>query len=228
MGDVRRASQQQEAVIIIACDPGLTGALCFNDWKQGRLEIVPMPTLQREIKGRKLRSVIDEGEVLSTLQAFSAMGATHLFIEAVGGMPGQSAPAAFNFGQGYGAVRMAALACGLAIEAIPSSVWKQALKVPKDKHAARQRASEMIPTHRHLWSLAKHDGLAEAALLSLYGQRWIAGVFTKRTPKDEHGIAEAAADRARVAARQFEEGNARRARKGYRPLKAPPSGFPKL
>jgi crossover junction endodeoxyribonuclease RuvC len=203
--------------MIIACDPGIYGALCLNDWTTGRLEVVRMPTQTRQIAGRKLRTVIDEGEVLSIMQAFACMGATHLFIEAVGGMPGQSAPHAFTFGQGYGAVRMAALACGLALEAVPPSVWKAAMKVPKDKHAARQRASEMIPTHKHLWSLAKDDGLAEAALLSLYGQRWVTG-GVKRSVDEVEDIAAAADQRERTAARAMEKANVTRARLG-RPLR---------
>lgn len=202
--------------MIVACDPGISGALALNDWATGRLDVIRMPTQTRQIAGRKLRQVIDEGEVISTLAMFAGMGATHLFIEAVGGLPGQSAPAAFNFGQGYGTVRVAAMCAGLIIEAVPPAVWKAALKVPKDKHAARQRASEMIPTHRHLWSMAKDDGLAEAALLSLYGQRWIEGTFTKRTPEEQADVEAAArareaskadaaaASKARVAARKGE------------------------
>lgn len=198
--------------MIVACDPGLSGALALWDWSTGRLDIARMPIQHRQIAGRKLRTVIDEGEVLSTLQAFAAMGATHLFIEAVGGLPGQSAPAAFNFGHGYGAVRMAALAAGLALEAIPPAVWKQALKVPKDKRAARNRASEMIPTHKHLWGMAKDDGLAEAALLALYGERWIKGVFTKRTPEQQADVDDAARSRKAAAAEKADRVAAHKAR----------------
>lgn len=215
---------------IIAVDPGISGAICFNDWKTGQFEVVRMPVNTRQVARTKTRTAIDEGEVLSTLQAFAAMGATHLFIEQVGGMPGQSAPAAFVFGQGYGLVRGCALACGLAIEAIPPVVWKTALKVPKDKKAARGRASEMLPMHRHLWSMARDDGLAEASLIALYGERWIKGQFTRRTEKDTADIEAAAAMRARTAVRRLEKANASRARAG-RPLREEPlktQGFPKL
>ena len=199
--------------MIVAVDPGVSGAIALNDWACGRLEVIPMPVQHRYIAGRKLRTVIDEGEVISTLAAFAAMGATHLFIEAVQGLPGQSAPAAFAFGQGYGALRVAGMAAGLILEAVPPAVWKAALKVPKDKRAARQRASEMIPTHRHLWSMAKDDGLAEAALLSIYGQRWVQGEV-KRTQKDRDAIVRAAEGRASAAARREEQRSAARARGG--------------
>lgn len=198
--------------MIVACDPGISGALALWDWTTGRLDVTRMPTQTRQIAGRKLRTVIDEGEVLSSFQAFAAMGATHLFIEAVGGLPGQSAPAAFSFGQGYGTVRVAALAAGMAIEAIPPAVWKQALKVPRDKHAARQRASEMIPTHRHLWPLAKDDGIAEAALLALYGEKWIKGAFTQRTPEQQNDVDAAARAREAAAAEKRDRVAALKAR----------------
>jgi crossover junction endodeoxyribonuclease RuvC len=197
--------------MIVACDPGIHGAFALNDWATGRLEIVPMPTQQRFIAGRKLRTVIDEAEVVSTLACYAAMGATTFFIEQVSGLPGQSAPAAFTFGQGYGTVRAAAIAAGMALESVPAAVWKVALKVPKDKSAARMRASEMIPTHRHLWAMAKDDGLAEAALLSLYGQRWITG-GVKRSKKDIEAIAAAAEQRDRNAARARDKAEATKAR----------------
>lgn len=206
--------------MIIAVDPGVSGAIALNDWACGRLEVIPMPVQHRYIAGRKLRTVIDEGEVLSTMQAFASMGATHLFVEAVQGLPGQSAPAAFAFGQGYGTVRVAGMAAGLIIEAVPPAVWKAALKVPKVKAAARQRASEMIPTHRHLWSMAKDDGLAEAALLSLYGQRWVCGEV-KRSQKDIDDIEAARQQRERTEARKREKAEATKARIAAERSRAP-------
>lgn len=181
--------------MIVAIDPGIYGAIALNDWTCGRLEVVRMPTQTRHIAGRKVRTIIDEGEVISTLAAFAAMGATHLFVEQVQGMPGQSAPAAFTFGQGYGLVRAAGMAAGLILEAIPPAVWKAALKVPKDKSGARARASELIPTHRHLWPMVKDDGLAEAAMLSIYGQRWVQGEV-KRSRKEVDNIESARQARA--------------------------------
>lgn len=71
----------------------------------------------------------------------------------------------------------------------------------------------MIPTHRHLWSMAKDDGLAEAALLSIYGQRWVQGEV-KRTQKDRDAIVRAAEGRASAAARREEQRSAARARGG--------------
>lgn len=189
--------------MILSCDPGISGAFCLNDWATGRFEIVPMPVQKREIRGRAKRTIIDEAEVLSTLMAFAAMGATHLFIEQVQGLPGQSAPAAFNFGTGYGIVRMAARAAGLAIEAVPPALWKAELRVPKDKRAARGRASEMMPMLAHLWPMQKDDGKAEAAMLSLYGERWIkGGVRRTRSEAEQEDVEQARRNREAAAARK--------------------------
>jgi crossover junction endodeoxyribonuclease RuvC len=47
--------------------------------------------------------------------------------------------------------------------------WKKSLGVPADKYAARMRASQLLPEFAHNWPLKKHDGRAEASLISLYG-----------------------------------------------------------
>jgi crossover junction endodeoxyribonuclease RuvC len=174
----------------IACDPGLGGALCYYEPKLGRMDVEPMPTFKVTQQGKKTnRQKIDEHALYDLIRKWADEGATHIYIEQVNGIPGQSAPAAFNFGAGYGAIRMAAIACGLAVEAVLPAEWKAVLHVPRDKKGARQRASQMIPTHRHLWAKAGDDGKAEAALLALYGYRHLnGGRFVKRTKKQEADI----------------------------------------
>lgn len=199
--------------MILACDPGLTGALCFYDPKLGRMDVEPMPTFMRDTGRKTKRKTLDEHGVFDLVKRFADEGAKHLFIEQVGGLPRQSAPAAFNFGQGYGAVRMAAIAAGMSIEAVPAATWKAILKVPADKHGSRQRASQMIPTHRHLWPKAGDDGKAEAALLALYAQRHLnGGAFTHRTAKEQRLIDRAAQARVDAEVRKKRRQAATKAR----------------
>jgi crossover junction endodeoxyribonuclease RuvC len=200
--------------VILACDPGLSGAFCFYDPKLGRMDVESMPTYARIIKGQKTkRKTLDEHGIFDLVGRYAKEGAVHLYIEQVGGRPGQAAAAAFNFGQGYGAVRMAAVAAGLSIEAVPPATWKAALRVPAEKFGARQRASEMIPTHRHLWPRKCDDGKAEAALLALYAQRHLnGGVFDHRTKKDQRQIDLAAAARAASVANKKRKAAATKAR----------------
>lgn len=198
---------------ILSCDPGLGGAFCFYDPKLGRMEVEAMPTFTKKTGKSKNRRTLDEHAVFDLIGRWKAEGAQHFFIEQVGGMPGQSAPAAFSFGTGYGAVRMAAIAHGLTIEAVPAATWKAAMRVTSNKHGTRQRASEMIPTHRQLWQKATDDGKAEAALLALYAYRHLnGGAFVHRTRKDQKDIDGAANSRVNAAFRKRERAEATKAR----------------
>ncbi len=161
-------------MIILSADPGVTGAVASYDTVTGRLATHDMPVLKKG-NSAGVKSVLDEVEVLSLFSLYHDLGARHFFLEQVNGFPGQSAPRAFNFGVGYGVLRMASLACGYQLNPVPAATWKTAMRAPKDKLASIQRASELIPTHSHLWSSggsqAQRSGRAEAAMLALYGER---------------------------------------------------------
>ena len=51
--------------------------------------------------------------------------------------------------------------------------WKRELGVPAGKDGARARASQLLPQAAGQWPLKKHDGRAEAALISVFGSRSI-------------------------------------------------------
>lgn len=160
--------------MILACDPGLEGA--FALWRPAgpALQVVDMPTFERSTS-KGTRKAVDEGKVVDLMMTWASLGADRLFIELVSGLPGQSGPAAFNFGYGVGVVRAAALAAGMAVKEIPPVVWKRAMRVPsgpKKSAAVRAIASDALPNFRNLWPLQKHDGRAEAALLALYGEKY--------------------------------------------------------
>lgn len=155
--------------MILAVDPGIHGALAV--YLDGKIGVEDMPTYKAKAGARKTdRLFIDEPALVRIVTGAGLAGYT-LVIESVGGIPGQSAPSAFNFGHGVGVVIGAALATGMRIERVASSTWKSALRVPADKRAARARASELIPDLAHMWPLQKHDGRAEASMLALYGHQ---------------------------------------------------------
>lgn len=169
-------------MVLIAADPGLHGALAFYDTRTGQMEIADMPVTRKDREGKAAKPVIDQVELLATMQVFVGMGATHFIVEEVGGMPGQGASHSFHFGFGAGLLRMAAVASGLIIEPVSPQRWKAAMKVSTTPAAIRARASEVIPTHAHLWALGKFKpnsdvglGRAEAALLAAYGERFLRG-----------------------------------------------------
>lgn len=161
-------------MILVTCDPGLTGAFCLYDTKRGSMDLYEMPTFTKMVNSRS-RTVLDEQGVCDRITGFQVFGATHFVIEEVGGLPRQSAPAAFNFGVGYATCITAARVLGLCIERVRPQVWKQKLRVPADKKAARARASEMLPFEKHNWPLVKDDGKAEAAMMALWAQQHFEG-----------------------------------------------------
>lgn len=160
--------------MILACDPGLTGA--FAGWQREPelLQVTDMPVFRR-VTAKGTRGAVDEIAVLHFMHGLGQDGGATLWIEQVGGVPGQSGPAAFNFGYGVGVVRTAALAAGIAIREVSPVVWKRQMRVPsgpKKSKAVRALASDLLPAWAHLWPLEKHDGRAEAALLALWAEKY--------------------------------------------------------
>lgn len=167
---------------LVAIDPGLSGAIAYMDTKTGELTLHDMPVEARiRISSKKLVKQVDRTKLHELLQFYREdLGAEHLFVEQVNGMPGQSAPAAFQFGVGYGVILMSASVLRYIIEPVYPLTWKTALRCPADKHMAVTRANELLPTHRSLWAeggIDRRSGKAEAAMLALYGEKAIRGTI---------------------------------------------------
>lgn len=163
-------------MFLLAADPGLDGAICAYDVRAGRMDIHDMPTLMVGGSARKEpRRAVDRAALYEQIRIYGVYGATYFFCEQVGGMPGQSAPAAFNFGRGVGYLEMAAAVVGLRWEPVPASTWKRVMRAPSDKRAAISRACELMPELRNRFleggSVALRSGRAEAAMLALYAER---------------------------------------------------------
>jgi crossover junction endodeoxyribonuclease RuvC len=163
--------------MILACDPGLSGAFACLDGSQ--LHIGDMPTIRRPAgKRNTLRPFPDRPTIILRLQTWYALGCDVLIIELVGGIPGQAAHGAFTFGHGAGGITYAAEALGFRVVEVPAMRWKSAMKVPADKEKAIARATELFPAYVNRWapvrgngSEAQRSGRAEAAMLALYGQQ---------------------------------------------------------
>lgn len=64
-------------------------------------------------------------------------------VEVVHSMPGQGVSSSFTFGQGYGALRMAAVAAGLRLEEARPVEWQRALNItPKKRATPKNRGSK--------------------------------------------------------------------------------------
>lgn len=149
---------------IIGIDPGLSGGLCLLEIAGGTiLAAVPMPTVSLNRKGE-----IDLAALGALLTEWRP---SVCWIEEQQAMPGQGVSSSYRTGYNYGLLRALIFARGIPINPVRPATWKKAVGVPSDKNAARAIASRIFPAHSHLWAKVKDDGLAEAALIALYGSR---------------------------------------------------------
>lgn len=162
-------------MIILGIDPGISGAVAYYDTNLEKVtHVCDMPTEMIEVSGKPRPRVSAHGvrDLLWT------SGANHMAIEKVGGLPGQSGSASFNFGRGVGVIIGSAVAFDFQIEEVAPVTWKAKLRVPKDKVAAASRASEIIPHLAHEWRTKSRADRAEAALIAVYARRFL---WTKET-----------------------------------------------
>jgi len=94
--------------------------------------------------------------------------ADHAYVEQVNAF-GMGKSSAYNFGWGCGAIEMGLASLNIPFTYVTPQVWKKSMSCPKDKDAARHRASQLLPKFAHCWDLKKWDGRAEASLIALYG-----------------------------------------------------------
>jgi crossover junction endodeoxyribonuclease RuvC len=176
--------------IVLGIDIGLQGAIAFVDGDTEELLFVQdMPTSRTMVNGKE-RGRIDRAQLLSCLM--SARGA-YAFAERPEARPmrqtdkrtGQTtlrqpgAAGMLAFGEGYGCVLMGCTAAGMSLTEIRPGAWKRALSVPAGKDDSIRRAAEIWPALAgKYFTLKKHDGRAESALLALYGVRSIRGRLT--------------------------------------------------
>lgn len=142
-------------------DPGCYGALVLLvDDKIVDCADMPIVKIRRgktdkaEVDGHALRIIV------------SAEPVDVMVVEQVGGMTGQSASAAFNFGRAAGAVEYTGTALELRVERVAPITWKKALKVNPGKDGSRFMAMRLWPASAHLFARKKDDGRAEAALIA--------------------------------------------------------------
>ncbi|MHC5033454.1 MAG: hypothetical protein ACYTFZ_00235 [Planctomycetota bacterium] len=155
---------------VIGIDPGLTGAIVLVTDAGDCRDLLDMPTKLAETKSRaQTRKVVDAEAVFNHIRRISYGYDTgiSLVIERVHAAPGQSASAAFNFGDTFGVLRAAATAAGYEPNFVTPQEWKRfyGLAGP-DKDAARGKASELFSGER--FARKKDHGRAEAALIAWY------------------------------------------------------------
>ena len=149
---------------ILGVDPGGFGALALLT-KAG-LEVSDMPVFMV----RRGRSDKPELDVHSLVELLAAWQPDVCYFEQIGGMDGQSASAAFNFGRAAGACEALVKSCGAKFVFVTPQMWKRRMKI-RGKDDARAMATNLWPGNAADFRLKKHIDRAEAALLAEYGRQ---------------------------------------------------------
>lgn len=146
---------------IVGIDPGKTGAIALIDTTAWTIAMVDMP--QEPGSGGKVAV-----SPVGVARLMDAVAPDYAVIEDVTSSPQMGVTSAFNFGRSLGIVESACAARSILTKVRPQ-VWKAATKTPKNKNEARRRAMQLFPCAFDLFSRAKDDGRAEAALIAFYG-----------------------------------------------------------
>lgn len=151
---------------ILGVDPGAHGALALII--NGQLnDVFDMPKLYVR-RGRTDKAEVDGYSLAALLRALNPDIA---YIEQVGGLPGQSASAAFNFGRAAGAIEYACKALDYRVEMIAPASWKKAMRLNGGKDDSRAMAMRQWPEHASLFARKKDNDRAEAALIAEFGRK---------------------------------------------------------
>lgn len=150
--------------VCVGIDPGKLGAMAVL-YPNGRIVLEPFSEEAILVTFKTLSSSLFAGRKVVVA------------LEHVGGIPGQSAPAAFNFGDNFGFIRGVVAACGLPYELVRPQKWKKEFSCTSDKNTSIEVAKRLFPQanlKRTERCKKDDDGLAEALLLAEYCRRRMA------------------------------------------------------
>lgn len=145
-------------VVILAVDPGLSGAAC-------RLE-KGVPEIRRDFKSRP--------EIAQGIQQISS-GVTHAVIELVHAMPGNGICSLWSFGRATGAADGAFALClpELILEEVSPQRWqrffREQFSIEKGtEFDSRALACQIFPSHAQLFARKKDHNSADACLIAVW------------------------------------------------------------
>jgi len=149
--------------IILAIDPGLTGALAvYMTGLPDRVSVYDMPVVDGEINHHQLSHMI------------RSWAPDVACIERVGPMPRDGVKQAWRFASAYTAARVVVALLHIPTTLVTPGSWKKAMKVaggPDGKEECRAMAIRMFPACAEHFGRKKDAGRAEAALLAVYASQ---------------------------------------------------------
>lgn len=175
--------------LIVAIDPGATGAIAFLDTTGNLLGVEDIP-VDRISVGKHSRSRVAIPKLLALLgQARGAYGVieqpTYRPMTRPNAQTGVPETAAMGvagagaFGETYGCLITACVACGLSLDEVRPGVWGKAIGLKGGKDDARRMAGNLFPGLSSLFARVKDHNRAEAALIGFWKARVLRGTDRK-------------------------------------------------
>lgn len=154
--------------IFIGADPGFSGAIVAIDLNTPTKinQLLDMPTVQDGVNTDRLRIC---GKKLARFLSNLEDKPKFAVVEKVHASPQMGVTSAFRFGEGYGTLIGVLESLNIKIYHAVPAVWKSHFDLTRDKKKSINLARKLYPADLNHFSLAKHDGRAEAALLARYG-----------------------------------------------------------
>jgi hypothetical protein len=147
-------------MIILAIDPGITGALAFyNTEYREEVQVHDMPVLDGDVDPHELKAIM--------LNCYPHLA----IIEHVSPMPKEGVRSVWRFSAAFTTACVVVKLMRVPLILVSPAKWKHAmfLKGGKEgKEQARERVIETFPACARFFNLKKHHGRAEAALLAVY------------------------------------------------------------
>ena len=155
-------------MLIIAIDPGITGAICF--FENGEVkDVLEMPTMA---EGKKNKRQVNGHQMFNELSDRIKKYDTNkinVVVEQVSAMPGQGVTSMFNFGQSFGVIKGICAAMQLPIFFVRPAKWKKHFElINTEKDASRTKAIEMFPKISSILSKKKDSNKADAILIASF------------------------------------------------------------
>jgi len=151
-------------MIILAIDPGITGALAFLDIDNAnRVAVFDMPVLDGDVNPHALRDRIN------------SFKPDQAVIERAASRPKQGIASAWRFAAAYTTACVVVRLMHIPLTIVTPASWKKAMKLPggKDgKEPARTLAIDLFPLCAQHFSRKMDHNRAEAALLAYHYSQW--------------------------------------------------------
>lgn len=148
-------------MILVGCDPGLTGAACAFDVMTGPIDLVDLPIIP-DGKGKQV-------DVLAFTQWLHRVNAARVVIEQQWVRPIDGAVGAFRAGVTFGQLRATVQVNGIALSMVAPARWKAWLELSSDKEQSRLVAIAKFPSFEDRLSRKKDHNRSEAVLIALWG-----------------------------------------------------------